>query len=74
MTNMNKFAAQQLTKKQMNEVKGGLVSVGCTIRDQEGHLVEMLCTVHAETLEEAMDGLLASLGNDNAFNCKVFTA
>lgn len=23
MTNLNKFAAQQLTKKQMNEVKGG---------------------------------------------------
>lgn len=26
MTNLNKFAAQQLTKKQMNEVKGGELS------------------------------------------------
>lgn len=32
MTNLNKFAAQQLTKKQMNEVKGG-AAVTCFWRD-----------------------------------------
>ncbi len=30
MTNLNKFAAQQLTKKQMNDVKGG-AKVSCDV-------------------------------------------
>lgn len=34
MTNLNKFAAQQLTKKQMNEVKGG-AAVTCFWKDGE---------------------------------------
>lgn len=29
MTNLKKFAAQQLTKKQMNEVKGGYYACFC---------------------------------------------
>lgn len=41
MTNLNKFAAQQLTKKQMNEVTGGGVRTNCLLELDDGTLVEL---------------------------------
>lgn len=37
MKNMQKFAAQQLTKNEMNEVKGGYVT--CTLYDSNGSVL-----------------------------------
>ena len=38
MTNMKKFAAQQLTKKEMNEAKGGINGRSyCTLLDENGN-------------------------------------
>ena len=37
MTNMKNFAAQQLSKKQMNEIKGlGALNVDCVYTDPQG--------------------------------------
>ena len=64
MTNMKKFAAQQLTKKQMNEVKGGMscivTSGGATYRvtveatNIAGAYVEAAAKVSRETGEHAI--------------------
>lgn len=73
MKNMQKFAAQQLTKKQMIVIKGGAVAIGCTIKNQDGGLVSMREVFRGETLSEAMDNMYKSIGNNNAFDCKVWT-
>ena len=73
MTNMKKFAAQKLSKKQMNEVKGGIVAIACTIRNQAGDLVEMQRVFRGETFQDAMNNLVNGIGNNNATNCKTWT-
>lgn len=62
MKTMKNFAAQQLSKKQMNDVKGGQVYVNCTIWDIHADKpVEWSHSATGATLEEAMQNILADL-------------
>lgn len=66
MKNMRKFAAQQLSKKEMNNVKGGLVY--CSLIDENGDFIENPETGDSAsgyadmTAEEAMARLNAIYG------------
>ncbi|WP_299220701.1 hypothetical protein [uncultured Alistipes sp.] len=62
MKTMKNFAAQQLSKKQMNDVKGGRVYVNCTIWDiHENKAVEWSHSATGATLEEALRNMHADL-------------
>lgn len=42
MKTIQNFAAQQLTKKQMNEVTGGRVAILCPIRSADGKILNYI--------------------------------
>ena len=73
MKTMKDFAAQQLSKKQMNQVLGGTVAVACSIYDQNGKLIPVQKVVRAETLQEARNTMSQEIGNNNARFCRVWT-
>lgn len=52
MKTMKNFAAQQLTKKQMNEVKGGKVAILCPILGAGGKPINYICA-SGETFDDA---------------------
>ena len=58
MKNMQNFAAQQLTKKQMNDVKGG-VDMECQYRDRNGIMRKVWGS--GATLGDAKNRLWASV-------------
>ena len=71
MTNLNKFAAQQLTKKQMNNIKGGSASCApglhaynCVLAiDGIGHgEVGHVCAEDVNKAKEMADDALRSAG------------
>lgn len=62
MKTMRNFVAQRLSKKQMNDVKGGRVYVNCTIWDiHEDKAVEWSHSATGDTLEEAMRNMYEDL-------------
>lgn len=64
MKTMNNFVAQQLSKKQMNEVKGGEIRhyLNCMIVDvKTGKTVEWSHSTIGNTLSEATNNMLADL-------------
>lgn len=69
MKNTQKFAAQQLTKKQMNDVRGGAVYhyVNCMIVDiMTGETLEWSHAVMGSTFEEALNNIYADMKDGQA--------
>lgn len=72
MTNLNKFATQQLMKNQMNQVKGGTYYFSCSVRDgYSGEIVEWCHVSGGSTALEAMNSMADYLADGQvATDCR----